>query len=116
VTGRVVVKGAPFPQELRRKDQVVTTELGARTHGVAHRNGRLDHHQRLRVDVHHIPDHRLDRPRIEVIGLRIVIGRRGDDDHLGALVGVTLVELPKIEGLLMQVFLDLLSSMGIPGD
>ena len=88
---KVVVQGAALTQELGREDEVVATELRFELSGVADRHGGLDDHHRLRVDGQHIAHHGLDRLRVEGVSLRVVIGRGGDDDELGPLIGRTLV-------------------------
>ncbi len=60
------------------------------------------------VDGNDIPNYRLNRLCIEVIGLRIVIGRRGDDDVVGPPVSVFFVQRgAEIDGLVSQKILDL---------
>ena len=104
----VVMQRLAFAQELGREDEVVALHLGAHAFGVAHRHGGLDHHHRLRVDGQHIADHGLDRARIEIAGIRVVIGGGGDDDVIGACVGFALVQCgAQVEPLVRQIFFDL---------
>ncbi len=88
---QVVVQRPAFAQEFRREDDVVGPELRAHLGDVADRNGGFDHHGRLRIDLQHLGDHDLDRPGVEIVGVRIVVSGCGDDHELRAgkrLVGV----------------------------
>jgi hypothetical protein len=53
---------------------------------VTHRNGGLDHHNRLGIDGHDIIDHSLDTARIEIIGNRVVVCGGGNNDKVCPLV------------------------------
>ena len=105
---QVVVQGLALAQELRGEDQVRAVELRLELGGVAYRHGGLEDHHRFGVDRLHVPDHRLHRAGVEVVGLRVVIGGRGDDHVIGARVGVLLVQGgAQIERLVLEVVLDL---------
>jgi len=71
-------------QEFRREDDAVAAQFLAHAAGIADGNGRLDDDRRGRIDRHERADHRLDRTGVETIGRGIVIGRRGDDNIVGA--------------------------------
>jgi len=87
-----VIQGAAFPQKLRAEDDVVAVQLRSNLCGVAHRHGRFDNHHRLWVDGHHVLNHRFYRLGVEVVGVNVVVGRRGDDDKAGTGIGVYLVQ------------------------
>ena len=84
---KIVVKRPAFPQKLRRENEIAATQLLPGLFGIAHRHGGLDDHQRIRIDRHHIADHRLNGTGIEVVGLGIVIGGCGNHYKIGILVG-----------------------------
>ena len=105
---KVVVERPAFPQKLRRKNKVLAAELLFGLLRIAHRHRGLDDHERIRIDGHYILDHRLDGPGVEVIGLRVVIGRRGNDDDLSPDIGLLLIQRgPEIKRLAAQIVLDL---------
>lgn len=80
----------------------------SRFYGVAYRNRGFDDHHRLRVDAHHILNHRFDRTGIEVVGLGIVVGWCGDDDVIRPGICFALVQRGlEIEFFIGEVILDL---------
>ena len=68
----------------RAEDDVVRVEHGANVLGVADRDRRLDDDRRLDRSLRRRfldqRDHGLDRRAVEEVLLRIIVGRRGDDD------------------------------------
>ena len=103
---QVVVQGLALPKELRREDDVPGPCLAADALGVAHRDGALDDHDRIGVDLHDQVYDLLHVARIEVVPHRVVVGR-GRDDHV---VGIPVGGLPvqcghQVQVLLRQVFL-----------
>ena len=70
---------AAFAQKFRREDDPVGPEHLADALGVADRHGRLDDHHRFRLDGKDVGNDRLDRARVERVGGRVVVGRRGND-------------------------------------
>ena len=105
---KIIVKRPAFPQKLRREDEVAATQLLPSLLGIAHRHRRLDDHQRIRINRHHITNHRLDGAGIEVVSLGIVISGCGNDHHIGTDVGFLPIQRrPEIERLAAQVLLDL---------
>ena len=87
----VIVERLAFAEELRREDDIVDAVFLAHTVRVADRDGALDDHQDHRVDLQHMLDCILNGARIEEVVLVVIVGRRGDDDQLGRLVGSVLV-------------------------
>ena len=103
----VVVERLALAQELGGEDDVVGARLPADGIGVAHRNGRLDHHDGIRIHLHDQPDHLLDMRRVEIVLHRVIVGRCGDDDKLRAGIGLAAIERGmEVELFLAKVFLD----------
>ena len=104
---QVVVQGLALAQELRAEDDVPAAGLLANRTRVAHRDGGLDHHDCVRVDLHDQIDHGLHRGRVEEVALAVVIRRRGDDHEIGVRVrALTIQRGNQIQVLLGEVLLD----------
>ena len=88
----VVLQGLALAQELRAEDQVVGPEPLAQACGEADGDRRLDDHDGVGVDLHDVAHDALDGAGVEVVGVRVVVRRRRDDDEVGARVGLLLVE------------------------
>ena len=102
----VVVQGLALPKELRREDDVPGPCLAADALRVAHRDGALDDHDRVGVDLHHQVYDLLNMARVEVVLHRVVVGRRRDDHVVGISVGgCTVKGRYQVQVLLPQVFL-----------
>ena len=103
---QVVVQGLALPKELRREDDVPGPRLAADALRVAHRDGALDDHDRIGVDLHHQVYDLLNMARVEVVLHRVVVGRCRDDHVVGISVGGCTVEgSHQVQVLLTQVFL-----------
>ena len=103
---QVVVQGLALPKELRREDDVPGPCLAADALRVAHRDGALDDHDRIGVDLHHQVYDLLNMARVEVVLHRVVVGRRRDDHVVGISVGgCTVKGRHQVQVLLTQVFL-----------
>ena len=59
---------------------------------IAHRDGGLEDHDRVRIDGHDILNDRLDRARVEVVGLGVVVGGGGEDDEIRTFVSLASVQ------------------------
>ncbi len=84
----VVVQRAPLAQELGGEDHVRDPQPLAHVLDVAHRHGRLHDHGGAGLDAVHVAHDGLDRAGVEVVGDRVVVGRRRDDHEVGAGVGL----------------------------
>ena len=60
--------------------------------GVTHWDCGLYHHHRVRVDAQHQVNDVLDAVGVEVVLLRVVVGRSGNDHKVGVLVGSCAVK------------------------
>lgn len=106
---QVVVQGLGFTQELGAEDDVLGAGLLADGLGVAHRNGGLDDHDCVRIDLHHQIDDGFHCGGVEEVLRAVVIGRRGDDDEVG--VGIRLLAVKRggeVQLLLREVLLDVI--------
>jgi len=105
---QVVVEGLAFTQEFGGEDEVLCAEGCAGADGIADRDGGFDDHHRLWVDGDDVTDHRLDGLSVEVIGLGVVVCRRGDDDVVRADVGLLFIErCVEVERLVLKEIFDL---------
>ena len=113
---QVVVKRVPLTQELGTEDDAGVPALSADALGVAHRHRRLDDNPSIRVHGTHRIHSRLDGRGVEVIQVGIVVGGRGNNYVLRALVGLARIERrPKLKPHLIpiaQEALDLLVADG----
>lgn len=89
---QVVVKRVPLTQELGAENDTGIAALLADTLGVAHRHRRLDDNPSVRVDGTHRIHRRLDGRGIEVVQVGVVVGGRGNNYVLRALVGLARIE------------------------
>ena len=104
---QVVVQGLGFTQELGAEDDVLGAGLLADGLGVAHRNGGLDDHDCVRIDLHHQIDDGFHCGGVEEVLLAVVVGRGGDDHEVGVRVGLLAVERGgEVQFLLGEVLLD----------
>ena len=78
----IVIEGLPFAQEFRRKHDIIRMIARLYLFRVANRDRRLDDHDGFRIDVPHFFDDRFYGRCIEEILLRIIIGRRRNDDKI----------------------------------
>ena len=105
----VVVERLALPQKFRREDEVDGAVLFAQGIRIADRDGGLDDHQRLRVDLEHDVDDIFDSARIEKVQFFIVVGGCRNDDDFGVAIGALLVQCrAQIELFCGQVFLNFL--------
>ena len=93
----VVVKGLALAQELRGEEKVQPPEAllpvpDVQAAAVAHRDGRLDDHHRIGVDLKHQVDHLLHVPGVEVVPDRVVVGGGRDDHEVRVGVGPASVK------------------------
>ena len=93
----VVVKGLALTQELRGEEKVQPPEAllpvpDVQAAAVAHRDGRLDDHHRIGVDLKHQVDHLLHVGGVEVVAHRVVVRRCGDDHEVRVGVGLPAVQ------------------------
>jgi hypothetical protein len=89
---QVVVKRPAFAQEFGGEDQVRSAEGFTGTLGITDRNGGFDYHRRIRIEFYDVVDDVFDGPGVEVVGLGVVVGGGGDDDVVGADIGVLFVQ------------------------
>lgn len=76
--------------------------------GVAHRDGGFYDHHDLWIDVQHILNDGLNRAGVKVVGLRVVVGRGGDDDVVRPGIGFVFVQRGlEVKGPVLQVVFDL---------
>lgn len=113
---KVVVKRPALTQKLRGKNQVPSIEALACLGCIANRDGRFDDHNRIGVDLQDILDDRLDRTGVEIVGFRVVIGGRCNDDEICTLVGILPIQgRPEIDLLVLEIFLDFsIGNRGVP--
>ena len=116
----VVVERFALAEELRREEDVghdgaegavglalAVAELLADRAGVADRDGALDHHHGVGVDLQHQLDDLLHVGGVEEVLLGIVVGGRGDDDEVGVAVGGAPVEgRDEVQFFFREVFLN----------
>ena len=106
---QVVVQGLALAQELRAEDDVPGAGPLADRPGVADRDGGLDHHDRVRVDLHDQIDHGLHRGRVEEVLLAVVVRGRRDDHEVCVRVRAFPVQRGgQVQLLLREVPLDVL--------
>ena len=107
----VVVKGLALAQELRGEEKVQPPEAllpvpDVQAAAVAHRDGRLDDHHRIGVDLKHQVDHLLHVPGVEVVPGRVVVGGGRDDHEVRVGVGLPAVQCGgEVQRLLGKIFL-----------
>ena len=87
----VVLERAPLAQELGRVEHGAPAEPLVEPTRVAHGDGGLDHDRGRGRDAAHVGHHGLDRAGVEVVGLGVVVGGRGDDRVVGSFEGVARV-------------------------
>ncbi len=106
---QVVVEGLGFAEELRAEEELRGGVLLLHRGGEADRDGALDDHHGSGVHLQNQLDDFLDVTGIEEVLDRVVVGRRGDDDEVGARVSRPGVQgRGEIQLLLGQIFLDIL--------
>jgi len=106
---QVIVQGLALTQELRTEDDVPGTGLLADRLGVADRDCGLDHHDRVRVDLHDQIDHGLHRGGVEEVLPAVVVRGRRDDHEVRVRVCLLPVQRGgQVQFLLREVFLDVL--------
>ena len=100
----IVVESLAFAEKLRGEEQVELLALKMRVGeelegildieatGVTHWDCGLYHHHRVRVDAQHQVNDVLDAVGVEVVLLRVVVGRSGNDNKVGVLVGSCAVK------------------------
>ena len=100
----IVVEGLAFAEKLRGEEQVelfaLEMRVGEELEGildieatcVTHWDCGLYHHHRVRVDAQHQVNHVLYAVSVEVVLLRVVVGRSGNDNKVGVLVGSCAVK------------------------
>lgn len=109
----VIVEGAAFAQEFGREDDVLAIEVLLEFVRVADWDSGFNHHHGVGIDGDDVFDDGFDRARVEVVGLRIIVGGGGDDDVVSADISFLLVECrPQIERSGFKVFLDLVIDDG----
>ena len=94
---QVVVKGLALAKELGGEEQVQPLQallpvLDVQAAAVAHRDGGLDDHHRVRVDLQHQVDHLLHVAGVKMVPDRIVVGRGRDDHEVRVGVGPASVK------------------------
>ena len=103
---QVVVEGTAFSQEFRREDEVLGAERFASFNGVADGDGRFDDHGGIRINRHDVTDNGFNGFSIEVVGFRVVVGGRGDDDVVRAFVGFFFIQCgAEVQRLVLEVVL-----------
>jgi len=106
---QVVVQGLALTQELRTEDDVPGTGPLANRLGVADRDCGLDHHDRVRVDLHDQIDHGLHRGGVEEVLPAVIVRGRSDDHEVRVRVCLLPVQRGgQVQFLLREVFLDVL--------
>ncbi len=102
------MQGLAFAQEFRGKKDVVGTQLLAQAGGIADRDGRTDQDQRIGIDLVHGPRHGFDAGGVEIVGVGIVVRRRGDHREVAAGDGRRQVGgRGQVEPAVGEVFLDI---------
>ena len=107
----VVVQGLALAKELRGKEQVELPDSllpvpDIQAAAVAHRDGGLDDHHRVRVDLQHQVDHLLHVAGVKMVLDRIVVGRGRDDHVVRVGVGLPAVQCGgEVQRLLGKIFL-----------
>lgn len=105
---QVVIQCPALTQELRREDEVLGAERFAGLNGVANGDGRFDDHRGVGIDDHDVANHVFNGFGIEVVGFGVVVGGGGDDDVVGPLVSVFLIQSgTEVERLVLEVILKL---------
>ena len=105
----VVVKGLALAKELGGEEKVQPLQAllpvpDVQTAAVAHRDGRLDDHHRVRIDLQHQVDHLLHVRGVEVVPDGVVVGRGRDDHEVRVGVGLPAVQCGgEVQRLLRQV-------------
>lgn len=101
---QVVVERVSLAKELGAEDDTGIAALLADALGVAHRHRRLDDNPSIRVHGTHRIHRRLDGRGIEVVQIGIVVGGRGNNYVLRALVGLARIERgPKLKPHLIPI-------------
>jgi len=85
---QVVMQRHALAQEFRAEEDPVGPKVGPQPFGKADRDRRLDHDHGSGLGRQGIARDRLDARGIEIVGLRIVVGRGCDDDEIRTRVGV----------------------------
>ena len=88
---QIVIECFGFAQEFRAEEDVVRTVLFADGFRVAHRDGGLDHHEHVGVHFQRPLDGVLHGGGVKEVIHVVIVRRRGDDDQLGAAVGLGLI-------------------------
>ena len=108
----VVVEGLGFAQELGAEQEIkllhaLLLVFEVEAAGVAHRDGALDDHHCVGIDLENRIDDSLHGRGVEEVLLGVVVGGGSDDHKLGIAIAGLLVEGGlKREGLVGQIILD----------
>ena len=87
----VVIECLGLSEELRAEDDVINAVFLAYGVGVADRDGGLDDHHDIGVDLQHVLDRVLDCGGVEEVVDVVVVGGRRNDNEVGARVGCVLI-------------------------
>ena len=103
----IVVKSFALAQELRGEDDVVVVVFLAHALRVAYRYGALDHHNGLRIHLHHQFNDLFHMTRVEIVLYWVIVGGCGNDNEVGIFVCRFPIECShEVQVFLCQVFLD----------
>ena len=104
----VVVQRSALPEKFRAEQDVLTVVLFPDGLGIAHRNGRLDDHDCIRIAGQHQFDHCLYRRGIEKVFAAVIVGGCGDDNEIRLAVCCRSVQrCSQIQVFFCQILLDL---------
>lgn len=84
----VVVQGVAFTQEFRGEQDPLIIETSPQMFGISHGDGRFDDDPCIRIDLTDGPDRGLDARRVEIVLLRIIIGRRRHNGEIGIRISL----------------------------
>ena len=110
----IIIERLALTKELRREEQVEFLHplLGIfqiETSGIAHRDGTLDHHHRIRVHLQYQVNDLLHVRSIKVILHRVVVGRSSNHHEVCILVSrLTIQGSGQVQWFLRQIFLDVI--------
>ena len=82
----------PLAQKFRAEHQPCAGMLFQHALGESHRHGGFDGHVRAGIDGQHLLDHTLDGGSVEIIEMRVIVGRCGDDHPVRLPVGLRRIE------------------------
>ena len=106
---QVIVQCLAFAEKLRTEDDILCAHLFTDGFRIAYRNGGFYHHDGVRIILHHQLDDSFYGRGVKEILLRIIVGRRCNDDEIGIPVsGFCIQRGSQVQILLCQILFNVI--------